>query len=134
VRRPLTAEVRELIKKHKNMVDGKLSFAGEGVGDDGTDDGGYFSSADPTRSNIEHKNKSGDEDEVTRRKVNAQSGLPASKILRIFFLTTNTLLSVAQQHETLWRGFFALQEKIKNEQISIALVFYESRYCSCSNF
>jgi len=49
VRCPPTAEVREVIKKRKKVVEGKLSFAGEGVGDDGADDGGYSSSADPTR-------------------------------------------------------------------------------------
>jgi len=95
----------------------------------------YSSSADdPTRSNSEDKNKSGEEDEVKRRKVNEKSGLPASKVLRIFFLTKNTLLSEAQERETLRREFLALQEKIKNEKISILFVFYDGRYCACSNF
>jgi len=134
VRRPPTGEVRELIKKRKKVVDGKLSFAREGVGDDGADDGRYPSGADPTRSNIEHQNKSKDEDEVMRRKVNTQSGLSGSKVMRILFLTTNTLLSEAQQRETLWRESFALQEKIKKEKISIPLVFYDGRYCACSTF
>ena len=46
-------------KKRKKVVKGKLSFSGECDGDDGTDDGGYSSSADPTRSNSEDNNKSG---------------------------------------------------------------------------
>ena len=68
------------------MVKEKLSFAGEGDGDDGTDDGGYSSSADPTRSNSEDNNKSGEEDEVKKRQVNPKLGLPAPKVL-----TKNTL-------------------------------------------
>jgi len=107
VRRPPTAEMRELIKQCKKVVEGKISFGGEGVGDDGADHGSCSASADPTRSNIEHTNESGEEDEVTRRKVNARAGLPASKALRIFFLTKNTLVSEPQERETLGREFFA---------------------------
>jgi len=116
-------------KKRKKVVKGKLSFAGEGDGDDGTDDDGYSSSADPTRSNSEDNNKSGEEDEAKKRKVNPKLGLPAPKVL-----TKNTLLREAQERETLRREFLALQEKIKNEEISIPFVFYDGRYCACSNF
>jgi len=124
---PPTAEVRELIKMCKDVVEVKLSFAREGD-DDGADDGGYSSSADPTLSNIEHKNQSGKEDEVKRRKVNAKSGLPASKGLRIFFLTKNTLLREAQKCLALRREFLPMQEKIKNQKISIPCVFYYGRH------
>jgi len=116
-------------KKRKKVVKGKLSFAGEGDGDDGTDDDGYSSSADPTRSNSEDNKKSAEEDEVKKRKVNRKLGLPAPKVL-----TKNTLLREAQERETLRREFLALQEKIKNEEISIPFVFYDGRYCACSNF
>ena len=115
-------------KKRKKVVKGKLSFAGEGDGDEGTDDGSYSSSADPTRSNSEDNNKSGEEDEVKKRKVNPKLGLPAPKVL-----TKNTLLREAQERENLKREFLALQEKIKNEEISIPFVFYDGRYCACSN-
>jgi len=74
-------------KKLKKVVRGKLSFAGEGDGDDGTLDGSCSSSADPTRSNSEDNNKSGEEDKVKKRKVNPKLGLPAPEIL-----TKNTLL------------------------------------------
>jgi len=114
-------------KKRKKVVKGKLSFAGEG--DDGTDDGGYSSSADPTRSNSEDNNERGEEDEVKRREVNPKLGLPAPNVL-----TKNTLLREAQELETLRREFLALQEKIKNEEISIPFVFYDGRCCACSNF
>jgi len=115
-------------RKRKKVVKGKLSFAREGDGDDGTDDGGYSSSADPARSNSEDNNKSGEEDEVRKRKVNPKLGLPAPKVL-----TKNTLLREAQERETLRREFLALQEKIKNEEISIPFVFYDGRCCA-SNF
>jgi len=116
-------------KKRKKVVKGKLSFVGQGDGDDGTDDGSYSSSADPTRSNSEDNNKSGEEDEVKKRKVNPKLGLPAPKVL-----TKNTLLREAQERETLKWEFLALQEKIKNEEISIPFVFYDGRYCACSHF
>jgi len=111
------------------VVKGKLSYAGEGDGDDSTDDGGYSSSADPTRSNSGDNNQSGEEDEVKKRKVNPKLWLPALKVL-----TKNTLLREAQEGETLRREFLDLQEKIKNEEISIPFVFYDSRYCACCNF
>ena len=116
-------------KKRKKVVKGKLSFTGEGDGSDGTDDGDYSSSADPTRSNSEDNNKSGEKDEVKKRKVNPRLGLPAPKVL-----TKNTLLREAQEHETLRSEFLALQEKIKNEKISIPFVFYDGRCSACSNF
>ena len=120
-----TGSAGKRTKKRKKVVKGKLSFAGEERdGDDGTDDGSYSSSADPTRSthlscqeylhqpifcwsshrifgsrryswqrrvsNCEDNNKSGEEDEVTKRKVNPKPVLPAAKAL-----TKNTLLREA---------------------------------------
>ena len=131
---PPTVEMRKLIKRCKEVVEGKLSFTGGGVGDDGEEDGSYSSPANPIWSNSEDKNKSSKEDKMKRRKVNSKSGLQASKILRIFFLTKNTLLREAQERETLWRDFSALEEKVNNEKISIPLVFYKSTYCASSNF
>ncbi|CUS12157.1 unnamed protein product [Tuber aestivum] len=107
-------------KKRRKVAKGKLSFAGEDDEDNGTDDGGDSSSADPTRSNSEDNNRSGEEDEMKKRKVNPKLGLPAPKVL-----TKNTLLREAQERETLRREFLALQEKIKNEEISIPFVFYD---------
>ena len=77
-------------KKRRKVVKGKLSFAGEDDGDDGTDDGGDSLSADLIRSNSEDNNKSGDEDEVKKRKVNPKLGLLAPKVL-----TKSTLLREA---------------------------------------
>jgi len=116
-------------KKRKNVVKGKLSFAAEGDSEDGTDDRGYSSSADPTRANSEDNNKSVEEDNVKKWKVNPKLGLSTPKVL-----TKNTLLREAQERETLKREFLALQEKIKNKEISIPFVFYAGRCCVCSNF
>ena len=116
-------------KKLGSVVKKKLSFAEEGDGDDGTDDGCYSSSADPTRSNSGDNNKSGEEDEVKKRKVNPKLWLPAPKVL-----TKNTLLREARERETRRREFLDLQEKIKNGEISIPFVFYDGWYCACCNF
>ncbi|PWW71679.1 XAP5-domain-containing protein [Tuber magnatum] len=107
-------------KKRRKVVKGKLSFAGEDDGDNGTDDGADSSSVDPTASGGGDNNRSGEEDEMKKRKVNPKLGLPAPKVL-----TKNTLLRGAQERETLRREFLALQEKIKNEEISIPFVFYD---------
>ena len=109
-------------KKRKKVVKGKLSFAGEGDGDDGTDDGCYSSSTDLTTSKSEDNNTSGEEDEMKKRKVNPKLGLPALKVL-----TKNPLLRKAQACETLRREFLALQEKIKHEKINIPFVFYDGK-------
>ena len=66
---------------------------------------------------------------MKRRKVNPKLELPAPKVL-----TKNTLLREAPERETLRREFLASQEKIKNEEISIPLVFHNGRYSACSNF
>jgi len=60
------------MKKRKRVVKWELLFPGAGDGHDGTDDGGYSPSADPIRSSIEDtsSNKSREEDEVKKRKVN----------------------------------------------------------------
>ena len=66
---------------------------------------------------------------MKNRKVNPKLGLPVPKVL-----TKNTLLVEAQERETLRREFLASQEKIKNQEISIPLVFHNGRYSACSNF
>ena len=76
-----------------------------------------------TRSHSEDSNKSGKKDEVKKQKVNPKMGLLAPKVL-----TKNILLREAQKRETLRREFLASQKKIKNEEMSIALVFYNGRY------
>jgi len=47
---------------------------------------------------------------VKRRNGNAKSGLGALKVLRIFFLTKNTLLREAQKREALRREFLTAGE------------------------
>ena len=66
---------------------------------------------------------------MKKQKADPKLGLPALKVL-----TKNTLLREAQERETLRREFLALQKKIKNEEIRIPFVFYDSRCCACSNF
>ncbi|RPB14622.1 XAP5-domain-containing protein [Morchella conica CCBAS932] len=103
-------------KKRKTVVKGKLSFGGDEEGET------------PEPESGERKNKSGDEaggevaaaGEVKKRKVNPKLRAPPPKVL-----TKNTLLREAQERETLRREFLALQEKIKNEEISIPFVFYD---------
>ncbi|KAH8150637.1 uncharacterized protein LAJ45_05333 [Morchella importuna] len=103
-------------KKRKTVVKGKLSFGGDEEGET------------PEPESEERKNKSGDEaggevaaaGEVKKRKVNPKLRAPPPKVL-----TKNTLLREAQERETLRREFLALQEKIKNEEISIPFVFYD---------
>jgi len=72
------------MQKRRKVVKGKFSFVGENDGDDGTNDSSYASSADPTRSNSEDNNKSGEEDEVEKRKkVNPKLRLLAPRLDRI---------------------------------------------------
>jgi len=52
--------------KCKKVVKGKLSFAGEGGGDERTDDGGDSPSASPAGSNTEDNNKSGEVKEAMK--------------------------------------------------------------------
>ena len=66
---------------------------------------------------------------MKKRMVNPKLGLPVPKVL-----TKNTLLVEAQERETLRREFLASQEKIKNQEIRIPLVFHNGRYSACSNF
>ena len=66
---------------------------------------------------------------MKKRKVNRKLGLPGPKVL-----TKNTLLREAQERETLRSELLSLQEKIKNEEISIPFVFYDGKCCACSNF
>lgn len=61
-----------------------------------------------------------DSETVKKRKVNPKLRAPPPKVL-----TKNTLLREAQERETLRREFLVLQEKIKNEEISIPFVFYD---------
>ena len=66
---------------------------------------------------------------MKKRPVNPKLGLPVPKVL-----TKNTPLVEAQERETLRREFLASQEKIKNQEISIPLVFHNGRYSACCNF
>ena len=96
-------------KKHKKVVKGKPFFAREADGEGGTDNGHYTLSANPTRSESEGNNKSGEKDRVKKWKVNSKLGL---LLLGQKVLTKNTLLREAQECETLRRKFWASQEKI----------------------
>ncbi|KAI5840782.1 XAP5, circadian clock regulator-domain-containing protein [Morchella snyderi] len=126
-------------KKRKTVVKGKLSFGGEaeeeeeeqqqqqqqqeaaatpepgeGAGDK-KKGGGSSSSGDEAAGDVMAA-----AGEAKKRKVNPKLRAPPPKVL-----TKNTLLREAQERETLRREFLALQEKIKNEEISIPFVFYD---------
>lgn len=132
-------------KKRKVVAKGKLSFGGvededeDGTdsrggsviatdnmvesGDDGVDAGSSGSSggaggAGLTEALVESE-------AAKKRKVNPKLRAPPPKVL-----TKNTLLREAQERETLRREFLVLQEKIKNEEISIPFVFYDGMFRS----
>lgn len=122
-------------KKRKAVAKGKLSFGGvEDEDEDGTDP---RSAAIAANNKVEGMDDSVDaggvglaealvESEAARkRKVNPKLRAPPPKVL-----TKNTLLREAQERETLRREFLVLQEKIKNEEISIPFVFYDGMFCS----
>lgn len=114
-------------KKRKTVAKGKLSFGGVEDEDEGTD--GRSKSVTPA---ADEKVASGDDssgpggesavesEAAKKRKVNPKLRAPPPKVL-----TKNTLLREAQERETLRREFLVLQEKIKNEEISIPFVFYD---------
>lgn len=123
-------------KKRKVVVKGKLSFGGvEDEDEDGTDSrSGSVTTAMDYRAESEDDGVDaggivgavgavGDALELEaakKRKVNPKLRAPPPKVL-----TKNTLLREAQERETLRREFLVLQEKIKNEEISIPFVFYD---------
>lgn len=124
-------------KKRKVVVKGKLSFGGvEDEDEDGTDSrSGSVTTAMDYRAESEDDGVDaggvagavgavGDAlvelEAAKKRKVNPKLRAPPPKVL-----TKNTLLREAQERETLRREFLVLQEKIKNEEISIPFVFYD---------
>lgn len=122
-------------KKRKVVAKGKLSFGGvEDEDEDGTDSRSVAITVD---NRVESMDDSVDaegagldevlvESEAARkRKVNPKLRAPPPKVL-----TKNTLLREAQERETLRREFLVLQEKIKNEEISIPFVFYDGMFYS----
>lgn len=126
-------------KKRKVVVKGKLSFGGvEDEDEDGTDSrSGSVTTAMDYRVDSEDDGVDvggvvvavGDAlvelEAAKKRKVNPKLRAPPPKVL-----TKNTLLREAQERETLRREFLVLQEKIKNEEISIPFVFYDGMLCS----
>lgn len=108
-------------KKRKTVVKGKLSFGGEEEDEEGgSDQQQQEAEKDNGKSEGEGGAETAVAGEVKKRKVNPKLRAPPPKVL-----TKNTLLREAQERETLRREFLALQEKIKNEEISIPFVFYD---------
>lgn len=121
-------------KKRKVVAKGKLSFGGvEDEDEDDTD-----SRSGSVTAAMDYRVESGDDsadaggavgdalvesEAAKKRKVNPKLRAPPPKVL-----TKNTLLREAQERETLRREFLVLQEKIKNEEISIPFVFYDGRF------
>ncbi|KAH0613393.1 uncharacterized protein H6S33_009773 [Morchella sextelata] len=127
---PAAAAARK--KKRKAVVKGKLSFGGE---EDDEEGGTPEAEAEAEAGGVKKKDNEKVEGpgegegegeaavavgEAKKRKVNPKLRAPPPKVL-----TKNTLLREAQERETLRREFLALQEKIKNEEISIPFVFYD---------
>lgn len=118
-------------KKRKPAVTkGKLSF---GIDDeDEADDTAKDAGADKEKPNSRSVSRGADgsdegdaKDEEAlekRRKFNPKLKAPPPKAL-----TKSTLLREAQEREMLRREFLQLQEKIKNEDITIPFVFYDGR-------
>ena len=117
-------------KKRKPGVDkGKLSFGG-----DDEDEAGGGTDKEKSKSRSVSRGPEGSDDgeikEEKRRKFNPKLKAPPPKAL-----TKSTLLREAQEREMLRREFLQLQEKIKNEEITIPFVFYDgmahsSRICT----
>jgi protein FAM50 len=112
-------------KRKTGVIRGKLSFAGEE--DDDDIDGADTIDARKQRNKSRSVSRDGsDEAEVKednvekRRKFNPKLKAPPPKAL-----TKSTLLREAQEREMLRREFLQLQEKIKNEEITIPFVFYD---------
>ncbi|KAF8249088.1 XAP5-domain-containing protein, partial [Wilcoxina mikolae CBS 423.85] len=120
--RQATTGLDKISRKKQNPViaNGRLSFGGNDEDEpeaniaDKKMIGSRFLFRGPVRS---------DEDEVKeekRRKFNPKLTAPPPKAL-----TKSTLLRESQEREMLRREFLQLQEKIKNEEITIPFVFYD---------
>lgn len=130
-------------KKRKLAVaKGKLSFGGEDEEDGNADGDGESSSGEMKRKSrsvtAERKGPATDDQQEDistaaaadtgtgnnnterKRKFNPKLKAPPPKAL-----TKSTLLREAQEREMLRREFLQLQEKIKNEDITIPFVFYD---------
>lgn len=127
-------------KKRKVVAKGKLSFGGvEDEDEDETDSRGRSVSiaVDKVESMDDSVDSGGaglaealvESEAARKRKVNPKLRAPPPKVL-----TKNTLLREAQERETLRREFLVLQEKIKNEEISIPFVFYDGMFYSLTMF
>jgi len=116
-------------KKRKPAVaKGKLSF---GLDDDeeGGESRGSSVEKDRSRSVSRGPVDGSDNGDATKevpekkRKFNPKLKAPPPKAL-----TKSTLLREAQEREMLRREFLQLQDKIKNEEITIPFVFYDGRF------
>lgn len=121
-------------KKRKAVAKGKLSFGGA----EDEDEDSINTRSKSATPVIDDKVASGEDsggaggaseaeaamesEAAKKRKVNPKLRAPPPKVL-----TKNTLLREAQERETLRREFLVLQEKIKNEEISIPFVFYDGK-------
>jgi protein FAM50 len=117
-----------LRKKRKPAVaKGKLSF---GIDDEDEEGNGGPSDKEKSRSRSRSVSQGppseGDAKEEApekRRKFNPKLKAPPPKAL-----TKSTLLREAKEREMLRREFLQLQEKIKNEDITIPFVFYDGTH------
>ncbi|KAI5805101.1 XAP5, circadian clock regulator-domain-containing protein [Geopyxis carbonaria] len=101
-------------KKRKiGVAKGKLSFGG----DDEEEDEGVAIQVKGKKSRSASEET---EESEKKRRFNPKLKAPPPKAL-----TKSTLLREAQEREMLRREFLQLQEKIKNEEISIPFVFYD---------
>ncbi|KAI5817206.1 XAP5, circadian clock regulator-domain-containing protein [Pyronema omphalodes] len=112
---------KALRKKRKPAIDkGKLSFGG----DDEDDTADTNTDREKSKSRSVSRGPEGSDDgevkEEKRRKFNPKLKQPPPKAL-----TKSTLLREAQEREMLRREFLELQNKIKNEEITIPFVFYD---------
>lgn len=121
-------------KKRKVVAKGKLSFGGVEDEDEDSPDL-KVGSVTTVMDKVEDGDDGADagdaglaevlveSEAAKKRKVNPKLRAPPPKVL-----TKNTLLREAQERETLRREFLVLQEKIKNEEISIPFVFYDGMF------
>jgi protein FAM50 len=117
-------------KKRKPAVaKGKLSFGiddEEEEADEGKRNGRQEKEKSRSRSVSQGPSEDSDAKEEAlekRRKFNPKLKAPPPKAL-----TKSTLLREAQEREMLRREFLQLQEKIKNEEITIPFVFYDGTH------
>lgn len=118
-------------KRKVGVAKGKLSFGmeeeeGEDSGLPDTAPKKKAKSATPGEGGNEGEKKEGGDEKgekaPPKRKYNPKLGVPPPKAL-----TKGTLLREAQEREMLRREFLQLQEKIKNEEITIPFVFYDGK-------